>query len=116
MSCPISGPNFTYFGIHCVQHRVGLVARFHAGTSVLMQHDRQPLVANRLGGFIEGADDIRLVGGKVVLGSFDLVRTEHKDATVVFLDKFGPGDCFVHLVFPLGGVGQVQRAVAGDER
>jgi hypothetical protein len=40
----------------------------------------------------------------------------YKDAPVVLLDEFCPHDRLIHLIFTLGRVGQVQGAVAGDER
>jgi len=55
-----------------------------------VQHHRQALIGDCLGGFIQSADDIRLVRRKVILIAFDLVRAEHKNAPVVFLDQFRP--------------------------
>ena len=81
-----------------------------------MEHHSQALVGDRLGGFVQCADDIRFVGGKVILGAFDRVRPEDKNAAVVFFDQFRPGKGLIHLFFPLGGVSQVQGAVTGDER
>src|SRR5690348_18318434 len=72
--------------VHRLEHGIRLIASFHAGAGVLMEHRRQSHVHDGLPELVERRHYIVLVSLEIVAAALDSVRPDDDDSAVVFPD------------------------------